>query len=126
MLALLAAACATVTDDQPSDLDGEWVVEDIAGCGVIDNSHATLIFGAGGQFSGRASCNTMSSTYSQHGRAVSIGTVALTRMACPPAILNQEAMLLRQLQGIRTYRIDETGALVLEGENGSYILARKQ
>ena len=50
--------------DPASLLKGkEWVVEDIDGKGIIDNSRASLNFGDDGRLYGRASCNTYSAKY---------------------------------------------------------------
>ena len=49
-----------------------------------------------------------------------------TKMACPPALMNQEKKLLELLPAIQSYRIDKTGALLLSTADGKTILARRQ
>ena len=48
-----------------------------------------------------------------------------TLMACPPALMDQEGRLIDLLKAVRTYRIDETGALILETASGDGIVARR-
>lgn len=46
-------------------------------------------------------------------------------MACPEALMNQERKLLDLLPTVKSYRIDETGALVLTTANKTTIKARR-
>lgn len=121
---LFAAGCMSTAGENSSSLTGEWMVEDIAGRGMIDNSRATLVFRADGAFSGRASCNIMASAYRAAEHMLTIQPVSLSRATCPPAIMNQEALLVEQLSLVRSYSFDETDALILEGESGALVLAR--
>lgn len=130
---LFLAACLT-TGSEPSQegatsaarlQEGEWTVEDIGGQGVIDNSHATLLFGNDGRLSGNASCNRLIASYTVQGDRLTISPAGLTMMACPPALMDQERKLVALLEAVDTYRIDESGALVLAGTSGKQIIARR-
>ena len=46
-------------------------------------------------------------------------------MACPEALMNQERKLLQLLPKVQRYRIDASGALVLETASGDAIVARR-
>ena len=46
-------------------------------------------------------------------------------MACPEALMNQERKLLDLLPSVETFRIDESGALVLNTADGKKITARR-
>ncbi|MFZ1626027.1 MAG: META domain-containing protein [Gammaproteobacteria bacterium] len=113
------------TDKTPL-LGEEWVIEDIAGGGVIDNSHATLQFLADGRFAGNASCNRFFGSYKSEGPQLSMGPAGATMMACPEALMNQERKLLDLLTTVESYRIDKTGALVLKAADGKTIVARRR
>ncbi len=112
------------TDTMPL-LGREWVIEDIAGSGVIDNSHATLHFLPDGRLAGSASCNRILGSFETQGKQLKITQVGTTMMACPPALMNQERRLLDILQAVTSYQIDTTGALVLTASDGSSIVARR-
>ena len=110
----------------PTLVGPEWVVEDIAGLGVIDNSHATLVFLAGGRLAGSGSCNRLIGSYTLKGHALTVEPAGITMMACPPALMNQERTLLDLLPRINSYEIDGTGTLVLKTIEGKTITARRQ
>ncbi|WP_242416514.1 META domain-containing protein [Sphingomonas panni] len=129
--ALLASACATTAATSPVSTGGasrltgrEWVVEDIAGSGIVDDSHATLVFASDGGFSGSATCNRMTGTHRVEGSRLTIGTIGLTRMACPPALMEQEGRLIDLLGKVESYAIDDTGGLTLRSASGATITAR--
>ncbi len=49
----------------PQLVGREWIIEDIEGKGVIDNSPASLLFMPGGSLVGNASCNRLVASYTQ-------------------------------------------------------------
>jgi CubicO group peptidase (beta-lactamase class C family) len=112
------------TDKTPL-LGGEWLIEDIAGGGVIDSSHANLQFMADGRFAGSATCNRMFGSYESKGSMLTLKQIGTTMMACPQALMNQERKLLDLLGRVASYSIDTTGALVLTTTEGKTILARR-
>ncbi|MEZ5566489.1 MAG: META domain-containing protein [Gammaproteobacteria bacterium] len=71
-------------------VDIEWIIEDIAGDGVIDNPQASLVFGIDGRLSGSATCNRIFGRYQLQGKQLSIEPMGTTMMACPEAVDNQE------------------------------------
>jgi len=98
----------------------EWVVEDLDGGGIIDRSRITLEFdAASSRLAGRGSCNRYTAGYTLSGEGLNITGVAATRMACAPALMNQEQKFFRILEGIGHFDIDATGALVLTGSAGT-------
>lgn len=106
-------------------LGQEWVIEDIDGEGVVDNSQATLQFLADGRVTGNATCNRVLGNYTSKGNTLSIEPAATTKMACPDALMNQERKLLDLLPKIRGFQIDDTGALILTTQDKNSILARR-
>lgn len=107
-------------------LAGEWVVEDIAGAGIIDNSRVTLQFLSGGRVAGRASCNQYSTRYTVTPEGLAFSPGVSTRMMCVPALMNQEARFLDVLQATRRIELAPDGALVLVGADGARTKARKE
>lgn len=111
-------------DDQPL-LGAEWVVEDIDGGGVIDNSHASLHFLPDGRLAGSGTCNRILGSYEAQGAQLALTPAGTTMMACPEALMAQERRLLDALPRVDGYRIDETGALLLTTGDRVVIVARR-
>lgn len=123
---LPASAAGVPAADALAALKGPaWTVEDIARTGIIDMSNATLEFGEDGALSGRASCNRYSGRWSAQGDGLQITPLAVTRMACAPALMAQEQRFLDILGKVTAFQIDETGALVLSTPDGTSLLARR-
>jgi len=101
-----------------------WVVEDIAGAGVIDSAQATLVFGTDGRVAGSGSCNRWFATFELTGEGLNIGEAGATLMACPEAIMAQERRFFDALGTVTGFDIDETGALLLRAGGEVAIIAR--
>jgi len=88
----------------------EWILEDIAGAGVLDNAQATLSFAkefaSNGKVSGNGSCNKFSGSASVDAGKVSVGPLATTRMACVPAVDDQEMRYMKALQAAERLTFD--------------------
>ncbi|NWO06072.1 MAG: META domain-containing protein [Alteromonadaceae bacterium] len=128
LAATALAGCATQPDQEAvvtvDQLTGQqWVVEDINGEGIIDNSRVTLNFTEENRVAGKATCNQYFARYSIEDQTLNIEKAATTMMACPEALMNQERRFLEALQNVRSFELDDTNALVLTGED-SRILAR--
>jgi heat shock protein HslJ len=97
---------------QSSDLAGtSWIVTGYnngkqAVVSVMASTELTANFGADGKLSGNSGCNTYTSSYQLEGNKITIGPAATTRMACEPAVMEQETQYLAALQSAATYRID--------------------
>jgi heat shock protein HslJ len=76
------------------------VVSTLAGTDLTAN------FGTDGRLSGNSGCNTYSASYQTDGNKITIGPAATTRMACEPAVMEQEQQYLAALATAATYRID--------------------
>jgi putative lipoprotein len=113
-LAFLAAiaASAPVPALAQSDLTGStWLAEDIMGAGVIDRVQSTLQPLADGRVAGSSGCNRFTGKGTLSGGKVEIGLLATTRMACPPAVMNQEDKFLKALAASRRYEIGPEGLM---------------
>lgn len=127
--ALLVAACSTKGNDQSGSaamlIGEEWVVEDIAARGVIDYARTTMLFGQDGRLSGDTSCNRYFADYQANGMKLQIENAGATKRACAPAVMDQEDRFLKVFNEVNSYRIDDTGALVLSTPAGTTITARR-
>lgn len=91
----------------------------------MDGSRVTLLFGSAGELAGSATCNRLVGTYALADNTLSISPTGLTRMACPPALMDQERRFVNLLRHVRRFHVDGTGALVLETSAGDKIIARR-
>ena len=72
--------------------------------GVAD-TEVTAVFGADGQLSGSAGCNTYNAPYTLDGAKITIGAPVTTRMMCAQPIMDQEAQYLAAIQLAATYNV---------------------
>lgn len=119
-LLLLLSACATSPAPKTeagtpppalpgADLRGvEWVLEDLAGTGVVDRAEATLTFPEPGKTAGNGTCNRFTGTVTVSGRNLKFGPLATTRKACPAAIGDQESRYLKALADAERFEIEGT------------------
>lgn len=120
-------ACAGVeggaSPPEPQALAGEWRVEDLDGRGVLDRVPLTVAF-ADGRVSAFAGCNRISGDFAQAGGRVTVGPLVSTRMACSPALMEQERRLTASLQAAGTLAQAGEGAVRLSGPGGLSLLLR--
>lgn len=104
-----------------------WLLEDLAGRGVIDNSHVTLQFLADGKVAGSGGCNRYNGSAAIKGSTITFTPMASTMMACAPALMDQETRFFAALTKADTVSIDKTGALLIgvKGE-AKPLLLRKE
>jgi putative lipoprotein len=91
---------------EPQSLNGRWLAEDIRRGG--DRVQTTLEINANGAISGTGGCNRFTGRASIAGRRITFGSIASTRMACSPAVMNQEGKFFAALGDVRAWRIDAT------------------
>jgi heat shock protein HslJ len=67
----------------------------------------TATFGADGQLTGSAGCNTYIAAYQTEGNSITIGPAAATRKLCPQpeGLMAQEAQYLAALETAATYQL---------------------
>ncbi len=90
----------------PSSPVGRWLAEDIRGGGVIDDLQSVLEISGNGAVSGSGGCNRLHGQATISGASLTFGAIASTRMACPPAVMDQESKFLSALEAVRSFRID--------------------
>ena len=122
--ALALCGCAAAYDRQ---LGGaEWRAVDINGAPVLPEAAPTLRLDSG-RASGNASCNRFSGSYQlMRGRErLRFGPLAATRMACAPAVMDQERNYLAILEFARSYDFYGDGSLSLIAPDGRAIRFRR-
>lgn len=119
---LVACLLATPAAAQaPGPVGPEWIVEDIGGRGVVDRARVTIAFAGDGRVAGSDGCNRFAGGYTLAGAALSFGALAGTRMACAPALMEQEQRFHAALAAVRGWRI-ENGLLQLTDAAGVTVI----
>ncbi len=122
LLSLLLAACGGGAN--LASLAGTaWVLEQINGQLIVDNTIPTLTFGEDGQASGHGSCNGFGGTYEVKNGKLTFESLMSTMMAClEPGVMEQEAAYLQALQSAAAYELKAGRLLVLDA-SGQVLLA---
>jgi heat shock protein HslJ len=111
----LLAGCAsgsTIRDD--GVLAGTtWGVERIDEV-PADHAAATLRFVSDSRVAGRAGCNQYAGAAHLGSRTLRISETLATRMACEPAIMQQETRFLTALGAVRTFRREGDRLLLID------------
>lgn len=123
--AFRAVADYLIAHDDAPLLGREWIIEDIAGGGVIDNTQPALHFLADGRLAGSTGCNRIIGEYHSENSRLTLLPAGTTMMACPEALMMQERRLLDLLVQIERFAVDETGALILTTKTGATLVARR-
>ena len=111
-LLLALTACALPGAPGAAPLVGsEWRLDDLGGRGVINGSLATLAFPEAGRVAGNSSCNRFFGSYTLMQDRIALGQLAGTRMACAPAVDEQETRYLDALQ--KAQRLEVRGTTML-------------
>ena len=111
-LLLSLTACALPGTPGAAPLVGsEWRLEDLGGRGVINGAQATLAFPEAGRVAGNSSCNRFFGSYTLMQDRIALGQLGGTRMACAPAVDEQEARYLDALQ--KAQRLEVRGTTML-------------
>lgn len=91
-----------------------WIAEDIDGRGVLERVQSTLTFVSLQQIAGRAACNQYFGSVEVKDGAPHLKPAGATRMACPPAVMEQETRFLNALGTVNTLRFDGVKLLLLD------------
>jgi heat shock protein HslJ len=100
--------------------------KDSAGSMIGANPHTTVnaLFGADGNITGSAGCNSYTGSYTRSGQnGIAIGPLATTLMFCgEPGVMDQETAYLANLQAAASYKVTTDGNLQLMDMAGTPIL----
>jgi heat shock protein HslJ len=103
--AAMLAACTPPAATEPSELTGDWLVQQIAGASL--NAEERIYFGIGaeaGTISGSTGCNDFTGAVTQFERTVTITNVTATERACADAAAQtNETRFLMVLPAITRY-----------------------
>lgn len=107
---------------------GDWLVEDILGGGVLDGPPAQLTIAADGAVSGTGGCNRMAGKAEIKGDHIRFGRLISTQMACIGAAMEQDARLAEALDRARSFRLipQERKLLILDGAGKTVLRAARQ
>lgn len=100
---------------------GSWLAEDIKGGGVIDRLQTTLSLGAEGKVTGMGGCNRYMGRATLKGDTISFGPMSGTRMACSPAVMDQENKFHAALETVKSWSVTQ-GKLLLRDGSGNIVL----
>jgi len=114
----------TATEDKPAlnPLAGKWLVEDIAGRGVVDSGQTRMEFNDDAKVGGSTSVNRYSGSATINANKIQFGRMLSTRRAGPPALMDQEAKFLLAMDQVKSFRIGETGLLSFTDAEGRDVL----
>lgn len=101
-----------------------WTFVSIGDVAVADDRPTELHFD-GTRLSGSAGCNRFSGSYTQHGRKLTAGPLAATKMACPGAGMAQEDAFFKLMSGPVQISFPADGTMILTGaDRQSVVLER--
>ena len=98
-----------------------WILSELNGKPPLPETAITAEFSEDGKVTGSASCNNYSTSYSVSRNKITFGEqVALTMMACPDPVMEQERAYMEALTAAATFEIDED-ELTLYDADGNVI-----
>ncbi len=107
--------CASSTANSTMDLTGtSWVAMEVAGTAVNTEQRPTLTFDQSDKINGSGGCNNYFGTASIANKALSIGPVGSTQMACEPAVMDQEMNFFAALERVRAFALEDELLLLLD------------
>ena len=115
-LGIVMAGSVSTGADEPdrAGLTGtSWRAEIIMGRPVIDASASTITFEIDGRVHGRGGCNRYFGSSTIDGEQVSLSALGSTKMACAPALMDQEARFFEALESAERWGLDEHGLLLI-------------
>jgi len=126
LLLVTLAACKQLSTPEKIDviqshLLGVWVVEYIGDRPVVDRSPARVQFAEDGSLNGNTSCNRFFGKYQYDEQTLIIEPLGSTRMACVPALMEQEQRFLDTFPKATRVTI-ENELLILRDNTGNQIL----
>ena len=103
----------------------DWMIARLDGEPLLQTTRATIRFDGSGKITGNASCNAFTGSFKLSAGRLVVAPLAMTRKACVPQLMAQEQTIISVLQTVSHVRIDETGLLILQNDEGGRITARQ-
>ena len=123
LLSLLAlSACATAS--LGSRFDGRELVAEAVNDAPVAGTRPLTLRLDGGRATGSSGCNSFSGSYKVSEERIEFGPIAVTEMACEPAVMEQERSFLSILAAVRSYSRYGNGSLSLIAPDGRAIRFR--
>ena len=111
---MASAGCTAADAPDGTALTGTtWRAETIVGRPAIQATASTITFEADGRVHGQGGCNRYFGAATIDGERMSFGPLGSTKMACAPALMDQEARFFRALEGAERWSLDEHGLLLI-------------
>src|SRR5262245_31547815 len=112
----LAVGCqsARATPPAASLLGTSWVAEEIDGRAVVERVESTLSFDTADRITGHTACNRYFGGLELGEGTIRVKSTGSTRMACAPAIMEQESRFLDSLAAARAFRREDGKLLLLD------------
>ena len=129
LLALFLSACNVKGDTTMTTLnDTHWVLEQINGQPVIENTLPTLSFRGNQQFSGNASCNNFFGIFTSEDSTITFSGMGSSKMYCaePAGLMNQEAAYLTALESAKSYQIEDGNLLIIDDAGATVLVFSPQ
>lgn len=116
----LGTGCRSADTSTPAaPLPGtSWRAQEIDGRTVPSSPESTLTFDNAQRISGHTACNRYFGGVELGEGTIRLKPAGATRMACPPAVMDQETRFWAALSAATAYRV-ETGTLLLLDERGA-------
>lgn len=117
----LLAGCGTSGGSSEDELIGPiWTLTALMGQEPLPVTEITAQFDADGTVNGSAGCNTYSGPYEVDGKKLSFGQpMAMTMMACEPAVMAQEVAYMKVLESVETYEIEDGALTMYDGDKNA-------
>jgi heat shock protein HslJ len=107
--------------EEPPSLNGtSWTLVEGTEITIPDDVEMTIAFEAG-RASGSGGCNRFTGSYDQDGESISLGKLALTRMACAEEVMSAERAYHSVLESVTSWSATG-GVLVLSDGSGQALL----
>jgi heat shock protein HslJ len=110
---MAAVSGAGQASSAPELTGTSWLAETIMGRPVIDYAASTVTFDADGRVHGSGGCNRYFGTSTIAAAQLSFGPLGATKMACVPALMDQESRFFQALASAERWSFDEHGLLLI-------------
>ena len=117
MLAACEPSASTENGADPSMLyEKKWLVTDVNGKPVSEESEAAFTFTESGRYGGNAGCNSLSGKAHFDGGDVRLDPGPMTKMACPEPFMAQEQAVIAALAATKSWEVAEDVLLFKDAE----------